>query len=121
MNVETGYCIDSKNCSSWSMRPWLALRITPIAFDEKVFITLYQDNKAEQRLILSFTHSGKVLTLIDGDVTVWDSLSIIEAVAEKFPQAKLWPEDSAPALLTRVRFGEDAFQTSRPCATEYAA
>ena len=86
--------IGNKNYSSWSMRPWLALRANNIAFEE-VFIPLYTDNKADKDRILSFTHSGKVPALIDGDVTIWDSLSIIEYVAERFPQAGLWPDDRA--------------------------
>ena len=85
--------IGNKNYSSWSMRPWLALRANKIPFDE-VFIPLYTGEADKQR-ILSFTHSGKVPALIDGDVTVWDSLSIIEYLAEKFPQSRLWPEDRA--------------------------
>jgi glutathione S-transferase len=85
--------IGNKNYSSWSMRPWLALRANDIAFDE-IFIPLYTD-EADKRRILDFSHSGKVPALIDGDVTIWDSLSIIEYVAERFPEARLWPEDRA--------------------------
>lgn len=85
--------IGNKNYSSWSMRPWLALRANGIAFEE-IFIPLYTGEADKQR-ILEFTHSGKVPALIDGDVTIWDSLSIIEYVAERFPQARLWPEDRA--------------------------
>jgi glutathione S-transferase len=85
--------IGNKNYSSWSMRPWLAMRAGNIAFEE-IFIPLYT-GAADKDRILSFTGSGKVPCLIDGDVTVWDSLSIIEYVAERFPQAKLWPEDRA--------------------------
>jgi glutathione S-transferase len=85
--------IGNKNYSSWSMRPWLALRANDIAFDE-VFIPLYTGDADKQR-ILDFTHSGKVPALIDGDITVWDSLAIIEYVAERFPQARIWPEDRA--------------------------
>jgi glutathione S-transferase len=85
--------IGNKNYSSWSMRPWLALRANDIAFDE-IFIPLYTGD-ADKKRILSFTHSGKVPALIDGDVTVWDSLAIIEYVAERFPEARLWPEDRA--------------------------
>src|SRR5690349_6270166 len=86
--------IGNKNYSSWSMRPWLALRASDIAFEE-VFIPLYTDNKADKERILSFARSGKVPALIDGDITVWDSLAIIEYIAERFPQLKLWPEDRA--------------------------
>lgn len=85
--------IGNKNYSSWSMRPWLALRGSGIAFEE-IFIPLYT-GQADKDRILGFARSGKVPILIDGDVTVWDSLSIIEYVAERFPQAKLWPEDRA--------------------------
>ena len=83
--------IGNKNYSSWSMRPWLVLRANNIAFEE-VFIPLYTDKTDKDRL-LSVSRSGKVPALIDGDVTVWDSLSIIEYLAEKFPEAGLWPDD----------------------------
>jgi glutathione S-transferase len=86
--------IGNKNYSSWSMRPWLAMRATGIAFEE-VFIPLYTDNKADKDRILSYSPAGKVPTLVDGDVTVWDSLAIIEYLAERFPEAKLWPADRA--------------------------
>ena len=86
--------IGNKNYSSWSMRPWLALRANDIAFEE-VFIPLYTGVKADKDRILGFSHSGKVPALIDGDITVWDSLSIVEYLAEKFPNARLWPEDRA--------------------------
>jgi glutathione S-transferase len=86
--------IGNKNYSSWSMRPWLALRANDIAFDE-VFIPLYTDKKADKDRILGFSLSGKVPTLVDGDITIWDSLSIIEYLAEKFPEKKLWPQDPA--------------------------
>jgi glutathione S-transferase len=85
--------IGNKNYSSWSMRPWLALRANNIAFDE-VMIPLYTGDADKQR-ILGFTPSGKVPALIDGDVTVWDSLAIIEYLAERFPQTQLWPVDRA--------------------------
>src|ERR1700716_2952077 len=85
--------IGNKNYSSWSMRPWMALRANNIPFDE-IFIPLYTGD-ADKARILGFTHSGKVPALIDGDVTIWDSLSIIEYLAERFPDARLWPEDRA--------------------------
>ena len=85
--------IGNKNYSSWSMRPWLALRANQIAFEE-VFIPLYT-GEADKRRILDFTQSGKVPALLDGDVTIWDSLAIIEYAAERFPQTRLWPEDRA--------------------------
>jgi len=86
--------IGNKNYSSWSMRPWLAMRVAAIPFEE-IFIPLYTDNKADKDRIVGFSRAGKVPALIDGDVTVWDSLSIIEYLAERFPDAKLWPQDPA--------------------------
>src|ERR1700748_248496 len=85
--------IGNKTYASWSMRPWVALRAANIAFEE-VFIPLYTGT-ADKEKILSYSRSGKVPVLVDGDVTVWDSLAIIEYVAERFPQAQLWPEDVA--------------------------
>src|SRR5215212_11681925 len=85
--------IGNKNYSSWSMRPWLALRANNIPFEE-IFIPLYTGEEDKKR-ILGFTNSGKVPALIDGDVTIWDSLAIIEYVAERFPEAGLWPHDRA--------------------------
>ncbi len=86
--------IGNKNYSSWSMRPWLALRASNIPFEE-IFIPLYTDNAADKDRILSFSRAGKVPALIDGDITIWDSLAIIEYLAERFPEARLWPEDRA--------------------------
>lgn len=85
--------IGNKNYSSWSMRPWLALRATDIAFDE-VVIPLYTGAADKQR-ILDVSPAGKVPVLVDGDITVWDSLAIIEYAAERFPEANLWPQDRA--------------------------
>ncbi|ABD88878.1 glutathione S-transferase family protein [Rhodopseudomonas palustris] len=85
--------IGNKNYSSWSLRPWLALKATDIAFDE-VVIPLYTGAADKQR-ILDVSPAGKVPVLVDGDITVWDSLAIIEYAAERFPQAQLWPDDRA--------------------------
>ena len=83
--------IGNKNYSSWSMRPWTALKGTGITFDE-IVIPLYTGDADKQR-ILDVTRSGKVPALVDGDITVWDSLAIIEYAAERFPDARLWPQD----------------------------
>jgi len=85
--------IGNKNYSSWSMRPWVALRAANIPFEE-VFIPLYTGPADKQR-ILDITGAGKVPALVDGDITVWESLAIIEYAAERFPEARLWPEDRA--------------------------
>jgi glutathione S-transferase len=85
--------IGNKNYSSWSMRPWVALKAAGIAFEE-IQIPLYTGAADKQR-ILDVTPAGKVPALVDGDITVWDSLAIVEYVAERFPDARLWPEDRA--------------------------
>lgn len=91
--------IGNKNYSSWSMRPWVALRAAGIAFEE-ILIPLYTDAADKQR-ILDVTRSGKVPALVDGDITVWDSLSIIEYAAERFPDAALWPAERATRAQAR--------------------
>ena len=85
--------IGNKNYSSWSMRPWMALKAAGIPFSE-VVIPLHTNASDKQR-ILDVTNSGKVPALVDGDITVWDSLAIIEYLAERFPKAQLWPKDLA--------------------------
>jgi len=92
--------IGNKNYSSWSMRPWLALRASNVAFEE-IFIPLYTGD-TDKKKILDVTRSGKVPALVDGDITVWDSLAIIEYLAEKFPEARLWPEDRAERAHARA-------------------
>ena len=82
--------IGNKNYSSWSFRPWIAMKVAGIAFDE-VVIPLYQpESKAR---ILAYSAAGKVPVLDDNGVRVWDSLAIIEYLAERFPGAGLWPAD----------------------------
>lgn len=83
--------IGNKNYSSWSLRPWIAMKAAGIAFDE-ILIPLYEPGSSEA--ILKYSPAGKVPILHDGDFAVWDSLAILEYLAEKFPDAKLWPSDA---------------------------
>jgi glutathione S-transferase len=82
--------IGNKNYSSWSFRPWFAMKVTGISFDETV-ISLNAPDFKERLLKISGT--GKVPTLVDGEVKVWESLAILEYLAETVPAARLWPED----------------------------
>ncbi len=91
--------VGNKNYSSWSFRPWLALRAAGIPFAETV-IPLYAPGSKEQFLALS--PAGKVPILQDGAVTVWESLAILEYAAEKFPEAGLWPRDPATRAHARA-------------------
>jgi len=91
--------IGNKNYSSWSMRPWIAMKVAGIPFEEAV-IPLYEPDSREK--ILRFSPVGKVPVLIDGDIPVWESLAILEYLAEKFPSARLWPEDAAARAHARA-------------------
>ncbi len=90
--------IGNKAYSSWSLRPWLLLRESGISFDE-ILIPLYQPDSP--RLIRERSPSGRVPALIDGTLTVWDSLAICEYVAQRFPKAKGWPEDLKVRAIAR--------------------
>src|SRR5690349_24811560 len=92
--------IGNKNYSSWSFRPWIAMKVAGIAFEEKV-IPLYELGSREQ--ILRYSPAGKVPVLVDGDQRVWESLAILEYLAERFPRAQLWPADANARVSARVR------------------
>jgi glutathione S-transferase len=95
--------LGNKNYSSWSLRPWLALKHTGAAFDETM-IPLY--DAPSKAAILAHSPSGKVPCLIDGTVTVWESLPICEYLAEAFPAARLWPAERAARAVARAVSGE---------------
>lgn len=82
--------IGNKNYSSWSFRPWLAMKAAGIAFDETVISLEADDFKTR---ITALSGAGKVPVLIDEETRVWESLAILEYLAEKFPGAGLWPAD----------------------------
>jgi glutathione S-transferase len=91
--------IGNKNYSSWSFRPWIAMKVAGIAFEETVISLDAEDFKTH---VGPVSGTGKVPVLIDGDVRVWESLAILEYLAEKFPKAGLWPGDSAARAYARV-------------------
>jgi len=104
--------IGNKNYSSWSFRPWIAMKVAGLPFDEEV-ISLYVDGSREK--ILQHSPGGKVPILIDGGTHVWESLAILEYLAEKFPDAGLWPADRQPraharAISTEMHAGFAAFR-----------
>jgi glutathione S-transferase len=96
--------IGDKAWSTWSMRPWLVLRRAGADFTERP-VPLRQ-GQATEAAIAKLSPSGLVPALIDGDLTVWDSLAISEYVAERFPQARLWPADAAARALARAAASE---------------
>jgi glutathione S-transferase len=88
--------IANKNYSSWSLRPWIAMKVFGFDFDEK---KIPLQEKGTKDAILGHSPAGKVPILVDGKTTVWDSLSILEYLAER--NRKLWPAD--PAERARAR------------------
>ena len=88
--------IGNKNYSSWSLRAWLAMKVLALPFEERRVALYTPEAKAE---ILRHSPAGKVPILVDGVTTVWDSLAILEYLAER--HSSLWPAD--PAQRARAR------------------
>jgi glutathione S-transferase len=80
--------IGNKNYSSWSLRPWALLTALDIPFEE---ILIPFDDGGSWQKFRTFSPTGLVPCLHDGDIVVWESLSIVEYIAEAYPQA--WPTD----------------------------
>lgn len=91
--------IGNKNYSSWSLRPWLALRQTGVAFEE-VVIVLDQAQSAED--LRRHSPTGRVPVLRHGSLVIWESLAICEYLAERFPASRLWPADIAARAHARA-------------------
>jgi glutathione S-transferase len=91
--------VGNKNYSSWSMRPWIAMKVAGIAFTEEVISLNAPDFKER---VSQISGAGKVPALDDNGVHVWDSLAILEYLAERFPDARLWPSDPAARAHARA-------------------
>ena len=91
--------VGNKNYSSWSLRGWLAVKQSGLSFEE-ITVPLYgEDWDAHKRDGELAPSSGKVPILWDGDAVVWDSLAIIEYLADKVGRERFWPkEDDARAM-----------------------
>jgi glutathione S-transferase len=86
--------IGDKGWSSWSMRPWLVLRRTGAPFTETLIRLRRRTSEATNAAAMAAgSPTGLVPVLKDGAVTVWDSLAICEFLAERYPEARLWPAD----------------------------
>ena len=83
--------VGNLNYSSWSIRPWLALKHAGLEFKTHDVGLKTRDDWKDR--ILSFSGAGKVPVLVDGALSIHESLAICEYVAELAPTAKLWPED----------------------------
>ena len=108
--------IGNKNYSSWSLRGWLAAKQSGLAFEE-IQVPLYGDDwdarkKQNDEIAPS---SGKVPVLWDGDAVVWDSLAIIEYLADKVGRERFWPKEDGARAMARSMVAEmhSSFQALR--------
>ena len=106
--------IANKNYSSWSLRPWALLRELKIPFTESLIPFHRKDEWAAYRRIAP---NGKVPCLVDGDITVWDSLAIVEYLAER--HAGVWPEANDARAWSRSACAEmhSGFSALRNCCS----
>ncbi|MEO0637334.1 MAG: glutathione S-transferase family protein [Pseudomonadota bacterium] len=95
--------IGNRLYSSWSLRPWLVLEAFGIEREETV-IAMYKPDTKER--MLSFGPTGKVPVIRDGDLVVWDSLAIIEYLADRFPEHAIWPADASARAHARCASAE---------------
>ncbi len=116
--------IGNKNYSSWSMRPWVLLRQAGIEFEEvKVRFDSFAPDSAFKRALARLKVAGKVPVLLDGDLAIWDTLSIAEYLAESFPDKRLWPTDRkararARSLCAELHSGFSALRSHCPMNIE---
>lgn len=108
--------IGDKNYSSWSLRPWLALKACGVPFKEERVQLRQADSKAE---IFRHSPSGKVPALKTDIGIICDSLAIVEYLAEQHPQAKLWPDDrearaAARSISAEMHAGFQALRNDMP-------
>ncbi len=97
--------IGNKNYSSWSFRPWLAMTVAGVSFDEEV---LPLDFAGGNKAVKAISESGKVPVLQHGGLKIWESLAIIEYVAELYPNRRFWPDGMEKRALARAVSAEMA-------------
>ena len=116
--------IGNKNYSSWSLRAWLLLRQSGIAFTERQLRLDWNADSPFKRTLLAIAPSGRVPLLVDDDgFAVWDSLAIAETVAELHPEKRLWPVDRrqrarARSLCAEMHSGFTALRDRCPMNVE---
>ena len=99
--------IGNKNYSSWSMRPWVLMKQAGLPFEERMvrFDSFASGSQFKQQ-VLQVNPGGRVPVLVDEGFAVWDSLAICEYLAEKFPEAPLWPRERQQRARARSVCGE---------------
>ena len=111
--------IANKAYSSWSLRPWILLAHFKIPFEE---VVIAMDQPQTRATMLKYAPTGKCPSLRDGAVTIWESLAIIEYVAEKYPAKPIWPRAKAARAHARSLASEmhAGFQALRQnCPTQF--
>ena len=99
--------IGNKNYSSWSLRPWVLMRQSGIAFQEVVVrFDSFEPDSEFKRTISAVSPTGKVPALVDGDLAIWDTLAIAEYLAEQYPDKHLWPQDTRARAIARSACAE---------------
>ncbi|MCA3584545.1 MAG: glutathione S-transferase family protein [Methylocystis sp.] len=84
--------IGNKNYSSWSLRPWIAMKQIGLTFEEALIPMAMPGTRAE---MLRYAPTGLVPVLIDGEALVFETIAILEYLNDKYPEARLWPKDLA--------------------------
>ncbi|SFP51066.1 glutathione S-transferase [Sphingomonas rubra] len=98
--------IGNKAYSSWSLRGWLAVRQSGLPFEEMV-VPMYDADWNQRRQGDEFApSSGKVPILWDGEAVVWDSLAIVDYLADKVGRDRFWPADEAARAMARSMAAE---------------
>jgi glutathione S-transferase len=94
--------IGNKCYSSWSLRPWLLMKEVGIPFEEVLIpFTDPIDTPEWKDKVRRYSPAGKVPVLIDGDVTVWESLAIMDHLADTYPDRGIWPRDRRARAMAR--------------------
>lgn len=95
--------IANKNYSSWSLRPWLALTMAGIPFDEKA---IPFGEPRFGREVRKVSAAGMVPVLLHKGLTIWDSLAIVEYASETWPAKNFWPKNTAARAMARSAAAE---------------
>jgi glutathione S-transferase len=99
--------LGNKNYSSWSLRPYMAMAMAGIKFEDKVIpFNQPMGNPEFKKKINRYSKAGQVPVLVHNDITVWDTMSIMEYLAETWPDRILWPKNKAARALARSACAE---------------